>query len=140
MSHLRCTISTPEAPRALGAYSQAVIALPGSAIACISGQVAIDPATGDLVAGGVAAQTTRCLQNVDAICRARGVTLTASAVQVRCFLRSQELRAELNSAYAAFFKGAELPARSTVVAPPPLDGALIEIEAMIVVPWEVAGA
>ena len=104
-------ISTPNAPRPLGPYSQGIVA---NGFLYVAGQVPIDPATNALVEGSVAEQTTRVLDNVTAILEAAGVT-RADVVQARVFLRRIADFPEMNAVYATYFAD-EPPARTTVEA------------------------
>jgi 2-iminobutanoate/2-iminopropanoate deaminase len=110
-------ISTEKGPKALGPYSQAVRA---NGFIYISGQGAIDPATGALVAGGIAEQTARALDNLKAIVEAAGSSLD-HAVKVTVFLKDMNDFAAMNEVYARYFPKNK-PARTTVeVARLPLD-------------------
>ena len=121
----RRIVSTADAPKAVGPYSQAVWA--GDLLFC-AGQIPLDPATGALVAGGIAEQTTRVLQNVQAVLRSQGLDL-GHVVKTTVFLSDMTQFAAMNEVYTKFFVH-EPPARSTVqVARLPKD-ALIEIEAV----------
>jgi 2-iminobutanoate/2-iminopropanoate deaminase len=118
-------ISTSEAPRAIGPYSQAVKA---GGFVFVSGCLGLDPATGKMVDGGVAAQAARALDNLAAILEAAGAR-PSSVVKTTIFLASMADFAEVNRVYGERFPEAP-PARSTVeVAGLPL-GALVEIEAV----------
>jgi len=110
-------ISTEKGPKAIGPYSQAVRA---NGFIYISGQGAIDPSTGALVAGGIAEQTARALDNLKAIVEAAGSSLD-HAVKVTVFLKDMNDFAAMNEAYARYFPKNK-PARTTVeVARLPLD-------------------
>jgi len=110
-------ISTEKGPKAIGPYSQAVRA---NGFIYISGQGAIDPSTGALVAGGIAEQTARALDNLKAIVEAAGSSLD-HAVKVIVFLKDMNDFAAMNEAYARYFPKNK-PARTTVeVARLPLD-------------------
>jgi 2-iminobutanoate/2-iminopropanoate deaminase len=110
-------ISTEKGPKAIGPYSQAVRA---NGFIYISGQGAIDPATGALVAGGIAEQTARALDNLKAIVEAAGSSLD-HAVKVTVFLKDMNDFAAMNEVYARYFPKNK-PARTTVeVARLPLD-------------------
>jgi 2-iminobutanoate/2-iminopropanoate deaminase len=110
-------ISTEKGPKAIGPYSQAVRA---NGFIYISGQGAIDPSTGALVAGGIAEQTARALDNLKAIVEAAGSSLD-HAVKVTVFLKDMNDFAVMNEAYARYFPKNK-PARTTVeVARLPLD-------------------
>ncbi len=123
----RTKISTPSAPAALGPYSQA-IALDGIVFA--SGQIALDPASGQLVEGDVQAQTHRVLQNLTAVLEAAGSSL-GNVVKTTVFLTSMSNFIAMNEVYATYF-GDEPPARSTVAVAELPKGAQVEIEAIAV--------
>ena len=119
-------ISTRSAPAAIGPYSQAVRI---GNVLYTSGQVALDPASGAIVAGGIAEQTERVLENLKAVLAAGSASL-AHVVKTTVFLKSMGDFAAMNEIYARYFAadGVVPPARSTVeVARLPKD-ALIEIE------------
>ncbi|EFO81686.1 endoribonuclease L-PSP [Oscillochloris trichoides DG-6] len=120
---MRTVISTPDAPAAIGPYSQAVRA--GDLI-FLSGQLAVDPATSQMVEGDVAAMTRQIFANISAVLAAAGSSLE-KIVKATVFLVDMGDFAAMNAAYAEFFS-ADPPARSTVqVARLPRD-ARIEIE------------
>jgi 2-iminobutanoate/2-iminopropanoate deaminase len=121
--------STPRAPRAIGPYSQATRA---NGLLFTAGQVGFDPATGELVDGGIAEQTARVLENVRAILQAEGLEL-ASVVKTTVFLVDMADFAEMNTVYARAF-GDHRPARSTVAVAARPRGARVEIEAVAVLP------
>ena len=126
MSTEKSNISTSNAPAAIGPYSQAIRI--GDFI-YTSGQVAIDPATGQMVGGGIQEQTARVLQNVDAVLQAAGVSLSR-VFKTTVFLKDMQDFAAMNEVYGRFLapQGVVAPARSTVeVARLPKD-ALVEIE------------
>lgn len=122
---MKTVVNSPDAPAALGPYSQAIAA--GSLIFC-SGQVPIDPRTGELVNGDVRAQTQRALQNLKAVLGAHGLQLD-DIVKTTVFMTDLSRFAEMNTAYGAFFKEA-FPARSTVQVAALPKGAQVEIEAI----------
>jgi 2-iminobutanoate/2-iminopropanoate deaminase len=125
-------IATAEAPAAIGPYSQAVRI---GDIVYTSGQVALDPATGNLALGGIAEQTTRVLDNLKAVLAAAGLDLT-HVVKTTVFLKSMADFGAMNTIYATYFapEGVVAPARSTVqVAALPKD-ALVEIECIAKAP------
>jgi 2-iminobutanoate/2-iminopropanoate deaminase len=120
---MREVVATDGAPQAIGPYSQAIKA---NGFVFVSGQVAVDPATQQLVTGGVAAQTERVLQNLANILQAAGSSL-AQAVQVRVYLKNMADFAAMNQVYGRYFTQSP-PARSTVeVARLPKD-ALLEVD------------
>jgi 2-iminobutanoate/2-iminopropanoate deaminase len=119
-------ISATHAPAAIGPYSQAVRI---GDFLYTSGQVALDPATGQVVAGGIEAQTTRVLENLKAVLEAAGTSL-AQVFKTTVFLKDMNDFAAMNAIYGKYLapEGTVAPARSTVeVARLPKD-ALVEIE------------
>lgn len=126
----RETISTDAAPRAIGPYSQAVIAA-GSRLLFCSGQIPLDPATGEMVgAGDVRAQAERVMQNLAAVLSAAGASFDAVA-KTTIFLADLRDFAAVNEVYARYFP-AHPPARATIQAAGLPKGALVEIEAIAV--------
>ena len=122
---MRDVIATKEAPQAIGPYSQAIR---GAGLIFTSGQIAIDPATAQIVGGDVSAQTERVLKNVEAILRASGSSLE-KVLRCTVFLKNMGDFAAMNEVYGRYFKQAP-PARSTVeVARLPKD-VLVEIDAI----------
>ena len=124
-------IATPDAPRAIGPYSQAVLTdgPAGRTLFC-SGQIALDPATGELLAGDVSAQTERVMENVGAVLAAAGMGF-GDVVKTTVFLADMADFAAMNEAYGRRFAGT-FPARSTVQAAALPRGARVEIEVMAV--------
>ncbi len=125
-SSTKTAIATPNAPAAIGPYSQAVRV--GDSL-YTSGQVALDPATGQIVAGGIEAQTTRVLENLKAVLEAGGASL-GQVFKTTVFLKDMNDFAAMNVIYGKYLapEGVVAPARSTVeVARLPKD-ALVEIE------------
>jgi 2-iminobutanoate/2-iminopropanoate deaminase len=124
-------IATPGAPRAIGPYSQAVLwESPGGRTLYCSGQIALDPASGELVGGDVAAQSERALQNLEAVLAAAGMSF-AHVVKTTVFLADMNDFARMNEVYGKRF-GAAPPARSTVQAAALPRGAKVEIEVIAV--------
>jgi 2-iminobutanoate/2-iminopropanoate deaminase len=121
----RRIILTDRAPKPIGPYSQAVLA--DGWLYC-SGQIALDPATGKMVAGDVRAQADRVRRNLQAVVEAAGGTLR-DVVKTTIFLKSVGDFPAVNEVYAAFFP-ADPPARSTVEAARLPKDALVEIEAV----------
>ncbi len=122
----KIAISTKEAPAAIGPYSQAIRA--GDTLFA-SGQVALDPATGQMVTGGIAEQTVRVLENVKAVLAQAGLDMS-HVVKTTVFLKTMADFAAMNDIYAKYLapEGVVPPARSTVaVAGLPKD-ALVELE------------
>jgi 2-iminobutanoate/2-iminopropanoate deaminase len=127
----KSAVSASAAPGAIGPYSQAVRI---GNLVYTSGQVALDPASGQLVAGGIAEQTTRVLENIKAVLTAAGTDL-AHVVKTVVFLKTMADFAPMNDVYAQYLApdGVVKPARSTVaVAGLPRD-ALVEIEVIATV-------
>jgi 2-iminobutanoate/2-iminopropanoate deaminase len=120
-------IATDRAPRAIGPYSQAVRA---GNLVFASGQIPIDPATGEFVAGGVAEQTDQVLRNLTSVFAAAGVELN-QIVKTTVFLADMEDFAAMNEVYGRFF-GEQPPARATVQAARLPRDAKVEIEAIAV--------
>jgi 2-iminobutanoate/2-iminopropanoate deaminase len=122
------SISTQGAPRAIGPYSQGITA---NGFLFTAGQVGFDPASGELVDGGIAEQTHRVLQNIRAILRAGGTDVD-HVVKTTVFLVDMADFALMNEVYAEFF-GDHRPARSTVAVASLPRGARVEIEAVAAV-------
>ncbi len=121
----RAVVSTSEAPAAIGPYSQAMAA--GGMVFC-SGQVALDPATGSLIEGGVEEQTKQVLKNLAAVLKAGGASFE-TVVKTTIFLADMDDFAKVNAIYAEAF-GESRPARATVqVSRLPLD-VRVEIDAI----------
>jgi len=125
----RWAVETPGAPRALGPYSQAVVA--GETVFC-AGQVGLDPATGKLVPGGIAAETGRVLENLGAVLAAAGLSL-ADVVKTTVFLADVAEFAAMNEVYGRHFTP-PYPARATVQVAALPAGARVEIEAIAIRP------
>lgn len=122
----RRVIETGEAPAAVGPYSQAT--LHGGVLYC-SGQVPLDPESGELIEGGPGEQTKRCLRNLEAVCGEAGTSL-GRALMVTVFTTDLGAGPEINAAYGEFF-GVAPPARAMVgVAALPL-AATVEIAAVV---------
>jgi 2-iminobutanoate/2-iminopropanoate deaminase len=106
---VRQAVSTPSAPKAIGPYSQGVRA---GSLLFVSGQVPIDPATGSLVNGDIAAQTRRVFQNIGEILKAGGASFD-HVVRTTVFLADMNDFAAMNDVYGTFFSS-PFPARATV--------------------------
>lgn len=119
------TIHTSKAPAAIGPYSQAVAA---NGFLFTAGQIALDPATGQVVAGDVVAQTERVFANLAAVLEAAGASF-ADVVKTTVFLADMSDFPRMNEVYARAF-GEARPARSTVQAAGLPRGVLVEIEAV----------
>ena len=125
MATQRTVVSTAAAPGAIGPYSQGIIA--GNLVFC-SGQVPLDPATGQLVSGTIEEETQRVMENISAVLEAAGTSL-ARVVKTTIFLADMNDFAAVNAAYGAYFPQ-DPPARSTIqVARLPRD-VRVEIEAI----------
>jgi 2-iminobutanoate/2-iminopropanoate deaminase len=120
---MKKTISTNEAPAAIGPYSQAVRT--GRFLFC-SGQIPLEPKSGQIVTGDIAAQTRRVLDNIAAILRAEGMTFD-SIVKTTIFLTNLDDLQTVNEIYGSYFKQ-DPPARSTVQVSALPRGANVEIE------------
>ncbi len=123
-------IETDAAPKALGPYSQAIVA---NGMVFCAGQIPLDPATGDLVAGGIAEQTHQVLKNLRAVLKAAASDLDR-AIKTTVFLKSMDSFVAMNEVYGRpEYFGANPPARSTVeVARLPRD-VMVEIEVVALV-------
>ncbi len=128
MPAVKDIVATDRAPRAIGPYSQAVRA---GDLVFASGQIPIDPATGEFVAGGVAEQTEQVLRNLTAVFEAAGVGMN-QIVKTTVFLADMDDFTAMNEVYGRFF-GAEPPARATVQAARLPRDARVEIEAIAVI-------
>jgi 2-iminobutanoate/2-iminopropanoate deaminase len=118
-------VATGRAPAAIGPYSQAVRS--GSFMFC-SGQIPLDPASGQLVEGGIEAQTAQVLDNLTALLAAAGLTL-GDVVKTTVFLVSMDDLPVMNAVYARYFDE-DPPARSTVGVAALPKGARVEIDAV----------
>lgn len=117
-------IATTNAPAAIGPYSQAIDC---GSLLITSGQIPIDPATGNLVEGDITAQTRQSLTNVKAILEAAGLTMD-NVAKTTVFLAHMSDFAAMNAVYAEFFTEGNYPARSAVEVGALPKGALVEIE------------
>lgn len=118
-------VSTAGAPKAIGPYSQGIVA---NGLVFTAGQIALDPASGEVVSGGVAEQTARVLENLGAILSAAGSGLDR-VVKTTVFLADMADFGAMNEVYARAF-GDHKPARSTVAAAGLPRGVRVEIEAV----------
>lgn len=124
----KSVINTQDAPEAIGPYSQAAIA---NGFVFCSGQVPIDPSTGELVGGSIGDQTRRCVANLEAVLAAAGSGLDR-IVKTTIFVTDMGNFAEVNEAYGSFFPS-EPPARATVGVASLPKGAEVEIECVATV-------
>lgn len=129
----RRAVETADAPAPVGPYSQGVVA---AGVLYCSGQVPLDPATGELVAGGAGAQARRCLESLDAVCREAGATL-ADAARLTIYLTDLGDFGEVNDAYAEFFSEPH-PARSAIGVSALPKGASVKIDAIVPLPEQSA--
>lgn len=125
---MRKTISTDQAPKAIGPYSQAVV---HNGVAYLSGQIAIDPATNQLIEGGVEEQTVRVLENLKAVLAACGSSL-GQVLKTTIFLKDMGDFAKVNEIYGRYFSD-QPPARATVEAARLPRDVRVEIEAVAAV-------
>ena len=123
----RQTVDAPGAPAAVGPYSHAVRT--GDLLFC-SGQVPLEPSTGELVKDAIEGQTRRCLQNLAAVAGAGGGSL-ANAVRCTVYLTDMGDFARVNEVYAEFFGGGDPPARVAVGVAALPKGADVEIDAIV---------
>jgi 2-iminobutanoate/2-iminopropanoate deaminase len=122
---MKRTVGTDSAPKAIGPYSQAVV---HGGLAYLSGQIPLDPATGQIVAGGVAEQTRQVLQNLEAVLAACGSSLDR-VLKTTVYLSDMEDFPAMNEVYARFFVDSP-PARATIQAARLPRDARVEIDAI----------
>jgi 2-iminobutanoate/2-iminopropanoate deaminase len=127
MNGSRQTVTAPQAPAAIGPYSHAVKAA-GELLFC-SGQIPLDPGSGELVGASAGGQARRCLANLRAVCAASGTTLER-AVRLTIYMTDLEQFAEVNEVCAEFFPE-DPPARVTVGVSALPKGAQVEIDAVV---------
>lgn len=125
----RTAIEAQGAPAAIGPYSQAVRS--GGFLFC-SGQIPLDPASGDLVGSTAGEQAERCLMNLEAVCKGAGAELQ-NAVRVTVYLTDMSAFAEVNGVYERWFAGAEPPARAAIGVAALPKGAQVEFDAIVAV-------
>jgi len=123
----RKRVQAPGAPPAIGPYSHAVAH--GELLFC-SGQIPLDPDSGELVGQTAAEQARRCLQNLEAVCAAAGTEL-ARALRLTVYMTDLDEFAAVNEVYGAFFAGAEPPARVALQVAALPRGAEVEIDAIV---------
>ena len=126
MPSRREPVNAPNAPKAIGPYVHAVRA--GGLLFC-SGQIPLDPRTGELVAGGAAEQAGRCLENLAAVCQAAGAGL-GDAVKVTIYLTYMADFAAVNEVYGSFFESGP-PARVAIAVSALPRGADVEMDAIV---------
>lgn len=118
------TVSTPKAPAAIGPYSQAVIS---RGMVFASGQIPIDPVTGEVVQGDISAQSHQVMKNMLEVLAAAGSS-PERVIKTTCFLTDMTMFAVFNDIYAQYFPGK--PARACVQAAALPKGVLVEVEAV----------
>jgi 2-iminobutanoate/2-iminopropanoate deaminase len=126
MADERETVNAEGAPPAIGPYSHAVRA--GELLFC-SGQIPLDPQTGEIVGDGAAEQAHRCLENLSAVCEAAGARLN-QAVRMTVYMTDLSAFAEVNEVYGSFFE-LDPPARVAIGVAALPRGAQVEIDAII---------
>jgi 2-iminobutanoate/2-iminopropanoate deaminase len=133
----RETLQAAGAPPAIGPYSHAVVAGAAVPLLFCSGQIPLDPASGEVVGATAAEQARRCLENLRAVCEAAGTTLDR-ALRLTVYMTDLSAFAEVNEVYGTFF-AEDPPARVAVgVAQLPRD-AYVEIDAIVALPVSGAG-
>jgi len=125
---MKKTVATDRAPKAIGPYSQAII---HNGLAYLSGQIPLDPGTGQVVEGDIAAQTTRVLENLKAVLEACGSEL-AGVVKTTVYIKDMGEFARMNEVYGKYFSE-NPPARSTVEAARLPRDVRVEIDAIAIV-------
>jgi 2-iminobutanoate/2-iminopropanoate deaminase len=130
MSHHRETVTALGAPDAVGPYSHAVKA---GGLLFISGQIPLDPATGELVGDTPGDQARRCLENLSVIAAAGGASLGEDAVKLTVYLTDMTAFAEVNEVYGSFFES-DPPARVAFGVAALPKGAQVEIDAILALP------
>ena len=129
MSHHRKTVTAEGAPHAVGPYTHAVVS---NGLVFCSGQVPLDPESGQLVEGTIGEQTKRCMENLSVVAAAAGAQLS-DAVRMGIYVTDMGTFKDVNEAYGSYFES-DPPARSTIaVSALPL-GAQVEIDAVIALP------
>ena len=125
---MKKVVATEEAPKAIGPYSQAIV---HNGLAYLSGQIPLDPATGQLVEGDIAIQTARVLDNLSAVLEACGASLE-NVLKTTVFIKDMGEFARMNEVYGRYF-AANPPARSTVEAARLPRDVRVEIDAIAIV-------
>jgi 2-iminobutanoate/2-iminopropanoate deaminase len=127
MSSSREIVSTSDAPAAIGPYSQAV---KSAGLLFCSGQIPLDPGTGEIVGETAAEQAGQCLRNLEALVSAGGADL-ANAIKVTVYMTDLSEFANVNEVYATFFEGGDPPARVAVGVSALPRGSQVEIDAIV---------
>src|SRR5206468_2784952 len=122
---MKQAISSPDAPKAIGPYSQAIRA---GQLLFLSGQIPLDPASGQMIDGDISAQTKRVMENLGAVLKAAGLSFEA-VVRTTIFLTDMNDFAKVNEVYGTYFN-APAPARATVQVAQLPRGARVEIDAI----------
>jgi 2-iminobutanoate/2-iminopropanoate deaminase len=125
----RETVTAPDAPAAVGPYVHAVRA--GGLLFC-SGQIPLDPRTGDMVGNTAADQAGRCLENLAAVCQAAGTSL-GEAVKVTIYMTDMSEFSSVNEVYSSFFESSP-PARVAIGVSALPRGAHVEMDAIVALP------
>jgi 2-iminobutanoate/2-iminopropanoate deaminase len=118
-------IKSKKAPEAIGPYSQAIAV---KDLVFVSGMIALDPATGKIVSGGIKEQTARVLASLRGVLKAAG-TSEKNVLKTTVFIKDSSMYKDMNETYAEFF-GKHKPARATLVTGFPRDDILVEIDAV----------
>jgi 2-iminobutanoate/2-iminopropanoate deaminase len=126
MSHSRATVTADPGPPAAGPYSHAV---KSNGLVFLSGQVHLDPGSGELVGDTPAEKARRCLENLTLVAEAAGAKL-ANAVRIAVYVTDISVFAEMNEAYASYFES-DPPARTTIGVAALPGGAEVEMDAII---------
>jgi 2-iminobutanoate/2-iminopropanoate deaminase len=127
MAANRQTVRAEGAPAAIGPYSHAVAS---DGLLFCSGQIPLDPASGELVGETPAEQARRCLANLQAVCEAAGTTL-GEALRLTVYMTDLGAFAEVNEVYGSFFAGEDPPARVAIGVAALPKGAQVEIDAIV---------
>jgi 2-iminobutanoate/2-iminopropanoate deaminase len=122
---MKQAISSPDAPKAIGPYSQAIRA---GQLLFLSGQIPLDPASGQMIDGDISAQTKRVMENLGAVLKAAGLSFEA-VVRTTIFLADMNDFAKVNEVYGTYFNS-PAPARATVQVAQLPRGARVEIDAI----------
>lgn len=125
----RMTLQTPDAPSAIGPYAQGISLTGAQRIVFLSGQIPIDPSSGELVTGDIAAQTTQVMKNLGAVLSAASMTFD-DVVRATIYLTDLGQFAAVNEVYGSFFAEGRVPARATVEVCRLPKGADVEIDAI----------
>ncbi|MBQ8607190.1 MAG: RidA family protein [Bacteroidaceae bacterium] len=124
---MKKVISTVKAPAAIGPYSQAIEV---NGMLFLSGQIPVDPSTGEIVEGGIKEQTKQVFENIKNVLKEAGLTLD-NVVKTTVFLADISMFVEMNEVYASYFTS-DYPARSAFAVKQLPKGALVEIESIAI--------